>query len=502
MEPARKFKIIVNSKECGKCSGPTPSAVAKKVVKKLCGTSSNAVRFSLKECKRGCERVCGPYQGRMEKLDRPYKRDGKTITHLVVCGKIRKMRGGRALRIADFKKREGDDEFRIDKNIGLEPHIFFGLSDTDTDNDNKYNYVIYCESWFGGKVVIRDNEKNEVNTTEIKDTNFIDLLASLNKYLKENTKKNQFRRIKEYLNSINKNNHAQENRNGSVEVIKPKILENRCIEYPAKYQFSGKNINGKPYNTNNLFRGRGNNRINRKLYVYYPELGYYSLLLTELDYLVNVYHGNIPAITYSGLLKLSDRHEPSQIRTGNTDKTTIPITDINSYLYCPNESSFPEKYNKTKPIKIRTTQHNNKKLEFPCWIIVIKKINEYLTVKDFSRVSNEYFEIKNIGGISYLFLYSDESSDESSYYKFSISDDCKIFLYSNEEMTEYSIDENNIELFVVNRLFKLLNKQNISGRKIINTIMMSFSQYTNIINCLEKLHSMYEKYKRTVNPEI
>ena len=94
MEPARKFKIIVNSKECGTCSGSSPSAVAKKVVKKLCGTSSKVVKFSLKECKRGCERVCGPYEGRMEKLDRPCKRDGKTITHRVVCGKVKKMRGG------------------------------------------------------------------------------------------------------------------------------------------------------------------------------------------------------------------------------------------------------------------------------------------------------------------------------------------------------------------------------------------------------------------------
>ena len=94
MEPARKFKIIVDSKECGTCSGPTPSAVAKKVVKKLCGKSNKMVKFSLKECKRGCERVCGPYQGRMEKLDRPYNRDGKTITHRVVCGKVRKMKVG------------------------------------------------------------------------------------------------------------------------------------------------------------------------------------------------------------------------------------------------------------------------------------------------------------------------------------------------------------------------------------------------------------------------
>jgi hypothetical protein len=94
MEPTRKFKVIVNSKECGTCSGSSLSAVAKKVVKKLCGSSSKVVKFSLKECKRGCERVCGPYQGRMEKLDKPYTRDGKKITHRVVCGKVKKMRGG------------------------------------------------------------------------------------------------------------------------------------------------------------------------------------------------------------------------------------------------------------------------------------------------------------------------------------------------------------------------------------------------------------------------
>ena len=94
MEPTRKFRVIVNSKECGTCSGSSPSTVAKKVVKKLCGNSSKVVKFSLKECKRGCERVCGPYQGRMEKLDKPYTRAGKKITHRVVCGKVKKMRGG------------------------------------------------------------------------------------------------------------------------------------------------------------------------------------------------------------------------------------------------------------------------------------------------------------------------------------------------------------------------------------------------------------------------
>lgn len=145
MEPVRKFKIIVNSKECGTCSGATPSAVAKKVVKKLCGNSSKVVKFSLKECKRGCERICGPYQGRMEKLDRQYKRDGKKITHRVVCGKVRKMRGG-ALSSNNFIKGE-HGEFKFDK-IGLRPHIFFG--EVEVGNQRYYKYVIFNNEHFGG----------------------------------------------------------------------------------------------------------------------------------------------------------------------------------------------------------------------------------------------------------------------------------------------------------------------------------------------------------------
>lgn len=477
MEPARKFKIIVNSKECGTCSGATPSAVAKKVVKKLCGTSSKTVRFSLKECKRGCERVCGPYQGRMEKLDRSYKRDGKTITHRVVCGKVRKMRGGRELKIQDFEKREGDDDFRIDNKIGMEPYIFFGS--INYLGYDSYNYAIFCEKSFGGKVVIRENSL-PLNTLKFKDTDFINLLKQLRDYL---NKFNGFRRIKNYLNSIIPDNSPDNKNNNRANVREPIILENHCKEYPANYQFSGKNINGKPYNTNNLFRGRGNKRINRKLYVYNPNLKYYSLLLTELDYLVNVYDSNskLLEITYSGVLNSTRR---------NAGIEKIPIKDIDYYLYCSNESRFPEKYT-MDPIRRNTTILNGKKLEFPCWIIFMVKEKKSLTVKDFVRVSNKNFEIKNIEGISYLFLYS----DESEYYKFSIRDDCKIFIYSNGQMTEYSIDEDNIELFIDNGLFKLLNKP------IISSIMSSLSQYTNIINCLKKLHSMYEKYTRNINYE-
>lgn len=151
MEPARKFKIIVNSKECGTCSGSSPSAVAKKVVKKLCGNSSKTVQFSLKECKRGSERMCGPYQGRMEKLDKPYTRAGKKITHRVVCGKARKMRGGRDLTMNDFKKRDGDDDFRFD-TIGGKPYIFFG--NFIYNHQQGYKYVIFNNEIFGNNKTI------------------------------------------------------------------------------------------------------------------------------------------------------------------------------------------------------------------------------------------------------------------------------------------------------------------------------------------------------------
>ena len=148
MESARKFKIIVNSKECGTCSGSSPSAVAKKVVKKLCGKSKKMVKFSLKECKRGCERECGPYQGRMEKLDKPCKRGGKTITHRVVCGKVRKMKGGenremnvykRNLTVEDFVKPSNlRDNYEI-KNIARIPYLFLvGLQTENSSNNSSY----------------------------------------------------------------------------------------------------------------------------------------------------------------------------------------------------------------------------------------------------------------------------------------------------------------------------------------------------------------------------
>ena len=199
MEPARKFKIIVNSKECGTCSGPTPSAVAKKVVKKLCGTSSKVVKFSLKECKRGCERVCGPYQGRMEKLDRPYKRDGKKITHRVVCGKVRKMRGGNLDEVLNkyhVEKKETDTNFKIENcstkgTRGVHSTYYVFLGNITLDDNNYFEYIIYA---LGETIIIHKLESlKKNNTNKITGLNYKEILEQTN-----------IDRFKEIFNSLDK----------------------------------------------------------------------------------------------------------------------------------------------------------------------------------------------------------------------------------------------------------------------------------------------------------
>ena len=223
MEPARKFKIIVNSKECGTCSGATPSAVAKKVVKKLCGTSSKVVKFSLKECKRGCERVCGLYQGRMEKLDRPYKRGGKTITHRVVCGKVRKMRGGTLgedgakLTMEDFVVQDESFSFLRLETIGKlgkfgfgstkEQYAFFNpimessnnnersQSETEPINQNTNENPIYYQYVAIRKrdksVVFKKLEESTITDVQISDIDTNILLKLLNEINEEIKKKRE-----------------------------------------------------------------------------------------------------------------------------------------------------------------------------------------------------------------------------------------------------------------------------------------------------------------------
>ena len=250
MESSRKFKIIVDSKECGTCSGLTPSAVAKKVVKKLCGSSSKVVKFSLKECKRGCERVCGPYEGRMEKLDRPCKRGGKTITHRVVCGKVRKMRGGRDLRVEDFRVNNELINFRVNNllfyvkfdEIGLRPHIFLGP--INLDEGLYYEYAIFNNEHFGGntktcgfsKLQIYDgipkivsitgelfvNEGTNTGNQRIRDRNIM-LIKSLISLLVSYKYRNDYKTIKKELKKL----------------VTPKNqTTNNLQEYPTICEFS------------------------------------------------------------------------------------------------------------------------------------------------------------------------------------------------------------------------------------------------------------------------
>ena len=228
MEPARKFKIIVNSKECGTCSGATPSAVAKKVVKKLCGTSSKVVKFSLKECKRGCERVCGPYQGRMEKLDKPYKRAGKKITHRVVCGKVKKMRGGRDLVAEDFEKREDDGDFKFDQ-IGLRPHIFFGK--IKVNGKTYYQYVIFNVEHFGGKDKKCKFQKLNINGLQI---NVVDITGKdiIGRGGNGNRNRNN---TTDYENNTtdyeNNNTDYENNKNNLLEILRNLLYCKKLTDY-------------------------------------------------------------------------------------------------------------------------------------------------------------------------------------------------------------------------------------------------------------------------------
>ena len=154
MSEIRKFRIIVNLKEYGTCSGSSPSSVAKKAVKKLCDGSKKIVKFSLKECKRDCKKECGPYQGHMEKLDKPYKRNGKTITHRAVCEKvqIKKMRcGGGAFNYSPNKTDMTESEWNIARYslyFIIFPKIHIKLSNDDTDYYSVRSYKNSSDKMF------------------------------------------------------------------------------------------------------------------------------------------------------------------------------------------------------------------------------------------------------------------------------------------------------------------------------------------------------------------
>jgi hypothetical protein len=114
----------------------------------------------------------------MEKLDKPCKRDGKMITHRVVCGKVRKMKGGRDLRIEDFEKRESDGDFRIEGYGMFDiPYIYFG----ESLNHRYYKYAIYNTEHFGNEVRISRINIDNYNVEPVN----IDIYQNNSKYLKD-----------------------------------------------------------------------------------------------------------------------------------------------------------------------------------------------------------------------------------------------------------------------------------------------------------------------------
>lgn len=87
-------------------------------------------------------------------------------------------------------------------------------------------------------------------------------------------------------------------------------------------------------------------------------------------------------------------------------------------------------------------------------------------------------------------------------YKFSIGNNSKIFQYKNGEIieiTDYDFEQlKKTGLFVLllqKSLFHINNKS-ITSNTIINIIKENYKDYTGIIECLEKLHLMYEEHKK------
>jgi hypothetical protein len=425
MEPARKFKIIINSKECGTCSGPTPSAVAKKVVKKLCGTSSKVVRFSLKECKRGCEWVCGPYHGRMEKLDRPYKRDGKTITHRVVCGKVRKMRGA-GLGFFDldiffefeFEKQDPNSDFKFE-SFALRPYIFFFP---------KLQKKYMDKSWF--RFAILNNEIfGENKTISILGLKFTDL-----------------------NNNIYLSNDDPSIIHKFIKIYNLKLSHILLYKNKNKFEQLSREIGGF------LQDVKDNDQL------FHDMLAGFEEELTKLE------------------KELRTNHPQNKYKT------------IKEYL----------------PILIRAT--SNIQYIDSEYFVQMREPRE-LRVEDFNFSKNfkdyNMFELKYINGIPYLFLYSKEMDNLlEKKHNFAISNKCDIFMYKNGEIKLLNLNMNELKIEEI-ILFTFLNKRYyylflIDGKAqhgtILDIIKNVYPNFEDIIKCLEKLHSMYERNKRhTIN---
>lgn len=288
----------------------------------------------------------------------------------------------------NFKKTDDDGEYRIEV-FDDHPYVYFGEIESNpgekryefvTCIDNMYS-TFYIQEIKDGKVeIIPFRNNNEIYTRNDLISKLKELFKYLSKLDKEATLQiidNSFKQLyEEYLSFdeqkqktiqeqcyafssqyfkqllkfineiISSSSPVEPEKNTNVNEGKSETLSNSCTKYPANYQFSGKNKNGKPYNTNSLFRGimNGNKRIPCKLYLYNQVTKQYRLLLTELDYLVNVND----KIVYSGLL------DKNSISTRTKD-IGIEISNIQHYLYCNSSNN--------------STKRN---IDFPCWIIVKK----------------------------------------------------------------------------------------------------------------------------------
>jgi hypothetical protein len=198
----------------------------------------------------------------MEKLDRPYKRDGKTIAHRVVCGKVRKMRGGELgrdgenLTMDDFKVQDQSVPFLRLETIGKlgkfgfgstkEQYAFFDPQNNNELNNNErsqaetniqlnnnqsseiepeqdkiyYQYVAIRKR--DKDVVFKKCEQSvekksphitEVNISDIDTNILLDLLTEINEEIRKKKEKNKdfdansiLKKLEEYLKNKVKSN--------------------------------------------------------------------------------------------------------------------------------------------------------------------------------------------------------------------------------------------------------------------------------------------------------
>jgi hypothetical protein len=132
----------------------------------------------------------------MEKLDKQYKRNGKTITHRVVCEKIqiKKMKGGIALNAENFKiiGKKLDGDFGFD-TFWTKPCIFFKKNLLD------FEYAIFNKSHINQSVGIARCMNGNVTEVTTFDKELLNELQKLKIFLNKNHIE-KFKSIQKFLN--------------------------------------------------------------------------------------------------------------------------------------------------------------------------------------------------------------------------------------------------------------------------------------------------------------